>query len=80
MAETTREIEATFARLQEGARPHMAIRDTWILGTPDQAAARLRELEAAGVGRVMFSVDHDLHRDMVTLVGERIIPLVNGTA
>ena len=76
VAETEREVERTLERLQEGARPHMQNRDTWILGTPEQAAARLRELAAAGVGRIMFSVDHPLHREMVTLLGQRVAPLL----
>ncbi len=76
VAETEREVEYTLERLQEGARPHMRDRDTWILGTPEQAAERLRELSAAGVGRMMFSVDHPLHREMVTLLGEQVAPLV----
>lgn len=80
VAETEREVERTLERLQEGARPHMQDRDTWILGTPEQAAERLRELSAAGVGRMMFSVDHPLHREMVTLLGERVAPLVRAGA
>lgn len=80
VAQTPREVEATFARLQEGARPHMANRDTWIIGTPAQVVTRVRELEAAGVERLMCSVDHELHHDMVTLIGEQVIPLVRGAA
>ncbi|MHB8646411.1 MAG: TIGR03560 family F420-dependent LLM class oxidoreductase [Thermomicrobiales bacterium] len=80
VAETEREVERTLARLQEGARPHMQNLDTWVLGTPEQAAERLRDLAAAGVGRLMFSVDHDLHREMVTLLGERVAPLVRSAA
>lgn len=76
VAETERAVEYTLERLQEGARPHMRDRDTWILGTPEQAAERLRELSAAGVGRIMFSVDHPLHREMVTLLGEQVAPLL----
>ena len=64
------------AKMMEGARPHMQDTSTWILGTPEQAAERLRELGAAGVRRLMFSVDNDLHREMVTLLGERVAPLV----
>ncbi|MDQ2786132.1 MAG: LLM class flavin-dependent oxidoreductase [Chloroflexota bacterium] len=80
VAETERDVERTLARLQEGARPHMQDRDTWILGTPEQAAEQLRTLAAAGVERLMFSVDHELHREMVTLLGERVAPLVHAGA
>jgi F420-dependent oxidoreductase-like protein len=79
VAETEREAERTLARLQEGARPHMQNLDTWVYGTPEQAAERLRALAAAGVDRLMFSVDNDLHREMVTLLGERVAPLVGAT-
>ena len=58
------------------ARPHMRKLDAWVLGTPERAAARLRELGAAGVRRVMFSVEHELHRAMLPLLGELIAPLV----
>lgn len=68
VAETEREVERTRARLMEGARPHMQNTETWILGTPEQAAERLRLLAAAGVDRVMFSVDNDLHLAMVPLL------------
>jgi probable F420-dependent oxidoreductase len=76
VAETEGEVARHQARLLEGARPHMQDTSTWIMGTPDQAAARLRELAAAGVRRLMFSVDNDLHRAMVPLLGARVAPLV----
>jgi F420-dependent oxidoreductase-like protein len=52
------------------------VRDTWIVGTPDQAAERLREYEQAGVERVMLQ--HLLHDDLdsVALIGREIIPAV----
>lgn len=80
VAETERDVERTLERLQEGARPHMQNLETWVLGTPERAAERLRELAAAGVDRMMFSVDHDLHREMVTLLGEQVAPLVSAGA
>jgi F420-dependent oxidoreductase-like protein len=48
----------------------------WIAGTPEQIAARLRELEAAGVQRVMLQ--HLLHDDLETVdrIGREVIPLV----
>ncbi len=76
VAETDAEVARALARLMEGARPHMQDTSTWIMGTPEQAAERLRELAAAGVRRLMFSVDNDLHRAMVPLLGERVRPLV----
>ncbi|MCA1666676.1 MAG: LLM class flavin-dependent oxidoreductase [Thermomicrobia bacterium] len=76
VGETEQAVERSLARLMEGARPHMQNLDTWVLGTPERAAAQLRALAAAGVGRLMFSVDHELHREMVTLLGERVAPLV----
>jgi len=76
VAETEAEVSRHLAKMMEGARPHMQDTSTWILGTPEQAAERLRELGAAGVRRLMFSVDNDLHREMVTLLGERVAPLV----
>jgi F420-dependent oxidoreductase-like protein len=49
----------------------------WIAGTPDQVVDRLRELEDAGVQRVMLQ--HLLHRDleMLALVGAEVIPAVS---
>ncbi len=76
VAETEEAVERTLARLMDGARPHMQNLDTWILGTPERAAERLSALAAAGVRRMMFSVDNPLHREMVTLLGERVAPLV----
>jgi probable F420-dependent oxidoreductase len=80
VAETEREVERTLTRLQEGARPHMRNQDTWVFGTPEQAAERLRALAAAGVDRIMLSVDHELYREMVMLIGERVAPLVHASA
>ena len=46
------------------------VRGEWIVGTLDEAADRLREYEAAGVGRVMLQ--HQRHDDveMVALLGD----------
>jgi alkanesulfonate monooxygenase SsuD/methylene tetrahydromethanopterin reductase-like flavin-dependent oxidoreductase (luciferase family) len=46
------------------------LRQEWILGTPEQAAARLEDYAAVGVERVMLQ--HQLHEDtdMVALMGE----------
>ena len=50
--------------------------EAWIAGTLDQASERLRELEAAGVHRVMLQ--HLLHRDLdpIAEIGRRIAPAV----
>jgi len=51
-------------------------RDALVIGTPDEAAARLRELEDAGVERVFLQ--HLAHEDveMVELIGRELVPLV----
>jgi len=77
---TEPEVARSLALLLEGARPHMQSLDTWITGTPEQAAAKLRALGAAGVRRLMFSVEHERHGEMVALLGERVLPLVNASA
>jgi F420-dependent oxidoreductase-like protein len=50
--------------------------DKWIAGTVEQAAARLKEYEAAGVLRVYLQ--HLVHRDieMVELIGRELVPAV----
>jgi F420-dependent oxidoreductase-like protein len=52
------------------------IGDAWITGTVDEAAEQLRELEAAGVERIMLQ--HLLHEDLdgVELIGRELIPAV----
>jgi alkanesulfonate monooxygenase SsuD/methylene tetrahydromethanopterin reductase-like flavin-dependent oxidoreductase (luciferase family) len=48
----------------------------WLVGTPDEIVAGLRELDEAGVERVMLQ--HLLHRDLdaVELIGRRLVPAV----
>jgi F420-dependent oxidoreductase-like protein len=50
----------------------------WIVGTPDEVVARLREYEAAGVERVFLQ--HLLHRDLdaVELLAREVIPALQG--
>jgi F420-dependent oxidoreductase-like protein len=50
--------------------------DVWISGTPDEAIARIKTYEEAGVERIMLQ--HLLHDDpeMVELIGREIIPAV----
>jgi F420-dependent oxidoreductase-like protein len=52
------------------------ISDAWIAGTTEEAVAQLRELEDAGVTRVMLQ--NLLHRDLehVELIGRGIIPAI----
>ncbi|MEA2527030.1 MAG: hypothetical protein QOF73_4257 [Thermomicrobiales bacterium] len=70
VAATDAEVDERRERLLEGARPHMRNTDAWIMGTPEPAADQVRQFEAAGVGRLMFSVENDLHREMVPVLGE----------
>ncbi len=51
-----------------------SLRDSTILGTPDQAIEQLRALEAAGLTRIMGQ--HLLHRDLaaVELMGRQVAP------
>jgi F420-dependent oxidoreductase-like protein len=45
-------------------------RKRWIMGTPDEALARVKELEAAGVERLMLQVFLPRDLDMVRFLGE----------
>jgi F420-dependent oxidoreductase-like protein len=74
-----RERVARLADLQ-GAGPAQvleSLRTTGVVGTVDQAAEQLRELEAAGAERVMLQ--HLLHDDVeaVELIGRELIPQVS---
>jgi F420-dependent oxidoreductase-like protein len=53
-----------------------ALPPAWLVGTPDRIAERLRELEQAGVARVMLQ--HLLHEDLdvLELIGRELIPAV----
>jgi alkanesulfonate monooxygenase SsuD/methylene tetrahydromethanopterin reductase-like flavin-dependent oxidoreductase (luciferase family) len=50
----------------------------WIVGTPDEVIARLREYEAAGIERVYLQ--HLAHRDLETLelLAREVIPALQG--
>jgi F420-dependent oxidoreductase-like protein len=76
------ELRERVARLAEwqGSEPAAvldSLRATGVVGTIDQAAERLRELEAAGAQRVM--IQHLLHDDLdaVELIGRELIPRVS---
>ena len=45
-------------------------RKRWILGTPEEARARVEELEAAGVERLMLQTFLPRDLEMVRLLGE----------
>jgi F420-dependent oxidoreductase-like protein len=51
------------------------IPESWVTGTPEQAAEQLRALEAVGVERIMLQ--HLLHTDIdaVELIGRELIPI-----
>jgi alkanesulfonate monooxygenase SsuD/methylene tetrahydromethanopterin reductase-like flavin-dependent oxidoreductase (luciferase family) len=51
--------------------------DTWIIGTPDEAVARLRDLEKLGVEGIYLQ--HLAHEsvEMVELVGAEVVPAVS---
>ena len=51
--------------------------DTWIIGTPDEAVARLRSLEKLGVERIYLQ--HLAHEsvEMVSLIGAEVAPAVS---
>ena len=53
-----------------------ALPESWLVGTPEQIVEQLKELEAAGVERVMLQ--HLLHEDLdaVELIGREVIPNV----
>jgi F420-dependent oxidoreductase-like protein len=53
-----------------------AARETWIVGTVEQAAERLRTYEQAGVSRIYLQ--HLVHRDLdaVQLIGRELVPAV----
>ena len=73
------ELRERVARLaewqaREPAEVLDSLRATGVVGTIDEAAERLRELEAAGAQRVM--IQHLLHDDLdaVELIGRELIP------
>jgi F420-dependent oxidoreductase-like protein len=65
------EIRARTDRLAEWGAPPT---DSWIVGTPDEIVARLREYEAAGIEAVMLQ--HHLFEDYdaLELIGREVIP------
>jgi alkanesulfonate monooxygenase SsuD/methylene tetrahydromethanopterin reductase-like flavin-dependent oxidoreductase (luciferase family) len=76
VAETEQALAERLERLLAGTRPHMRDTTPWILGSPEQAAERVRALSDARVDRLMFSVDNELHLEMIPIVGDRVAPLL----
>lgn len=79
VAETEAELEERVAQLLaftgagEDAAAWLAERRTrWIIGTPDQAWQRIRDLEAAGVQRIMLQDFLPRDLEMVALIGRLI--------
>ena len=76
VAETEKELDervhAQLAMLGSDARADTWLaegRGRWILGTPDQALERIRDLEAAGVQRIMLQDFLPRDLDMIALLG-----------
>lgn len=76
VGETEREVQRRLEFLEEHDPRYLRSPESAVLGTPEQAAERLRDFEAAGVQRVMLSVECDMHQQMLPLVGERVAPLL----
>jgi F420-dependent oxidoreductase-like protein len=69
-AEVERRASAVADRTDYGSWRDVASQPEWIVGTTDEVVGRLRELESAGVTRVMCQhLAHD-DLDMVELLGE----------
>jgi F420-dependent oxidoreductase-like protein len=52
-------------------------RDRWLAGTVEEVAERIEELRAVGVTRVFLQHLNHGDDDMVTLIGDRLIPVVS---
>ncbi len=73
MAERTEAQKAAYGNDTQGAEAWLAAReDRWILGTPDQARARIAEYEATGIDRLLFQDFLPRDTDHVALMGELI--------
>lgn len=68
---STSEVDAQMERYRQTNPQYVRMMDdtsTWLLGTPDQVRSQLHTLEAAGISRVMVSVNCDAHREMLPLL------------
>ncbi len=68
-----RRLLESFGRASGGADWYEERRRRWILGTPDEARARVREFAAVGVERIMLQdfVPRDL--EMIDLLGDELV-------
>jgi alkanesulfonate monooxygenase SsuD/methylene tetrahydromethanopterin reductase-like flavin-dependent oxidoreductase (luciferase family) len=70
-ADRRRRQIAVFGDDEEGAAEWMQERkDRWILGTPDEALARIAEYEATGIDRLLFQDFLPRDLDHVAVMGE----------
>jgi probable F420-dependent oxidoreductase len=72
VGQTQREVDQAFAQYERDNPQYarmLSSRDNWIVGTPDQAQASLQALAQAGIERALLSVNCDLHREMLPLLG-----------
>ncbi|HEX2173526.1 MAG TPA: TIGR03560 family F420-dependent LLM class oxidoreductase [Dehalococcoidia bacterium] len=76
VGESDAEVKQRLAALGQAGPDALRGLEAWITGTPREAADRVRRLAAAGVDRLMLSVEGDLHREMIPLLGERVLPLL----
>jgi F420-dependent oxidoreductase-like protein len=80
-ADLLRRAGAIVRRIGTGATPEELVArrgGEWVVGTPDEAVARLREYEDAGVDRVMLQ--YLAHDDLagVALLGREVVPALGG--
>jgi alkanesulfonate monooxygenase SsuD/methylene tetrahydromethanopterin reductase-like flavin-dependent oxidoreductase (luciferase family) len=73
LAERKRAVLAESAAAEQGEGWFAGRERRWIIGTPDQARAKVAEFAAAGVERLMLQdfLPHDL--EMVDLMGRELI-------
>jgi F420-dependent oxidoreductase-like protein len=53
--------------------------ETWVVGTPDQIVARIRELGSLGVNRVILEPIIHTDLEMIELIGREVVPAVRAT-
>lgn len=76
-AEVLERARAVMSTTRDRGDPEAFLRargDTWVIGTEDEARARLDELEAAGVERVMLQLLAPDELGMVAVLGRLASP------
>lgn len=68
MGPTAAVVGRRLVRLTAELRPVMRREERWIVGTPDEAAERLRALRDAGVARLFVAAWHEEHRELPELL------------